>query len=405
MKEYKVEYLIILKNQGSFCNSIKSFNNLLKANDEIEIKSNKLEYKSLEINFENKTGVVTDKEQRFFNLTLTLTKTEKLEDFIDLLKVLREIIYKSGGNINVIWDDISFYYSTLSYPIINRIENLLRKLITKFMLTSVGFDWEQETLPDDVKSVVSKSKRAKNGYVNILHETDFIHLADFLFKPYYKKSIDELFKMIKTSKTIEEIDFNQLKEFVPRSNWEKYFSSIVNCEDGFLNKKWNRLYELRCLVAHNNFITSNEYDEIEEITNSLQKTFEEALNNLDKIKIDIDDKDILLESVVRNKNESYGEFLNKWKILEFELHNSLSLITDKTFDLTIKFGGPVKKAKALLEYNIIDKNLYNEILFLISLRNSIVHKPDIELNNFDLINIIELVNSNIKYLRKLRIEE
>lgn len=405
MTEFKVEYLIILKNQGSFCNSIKSFNNLLRANDEVEIKSNKLHYKDLEINFDNKTGIVTDKEQRFFNLSLTLTKTEKLDDFVDFLKILREIIYKSGGNINVIWDDISFHYSTLSYPIINRIENLLRKLITKFMLTSVGFDWEQETLPDDVKSVVSKNKRPKNGYVNILHETDFIHLADFLFKPYLKRNIDELFKAIKSSKSIEEIEYNQLKEFVPRSNWEKYFSEIVNCEDGFLNKKWNRLYDLRCLIAHNNFITSNDYKEIVEITESLEKTFAEAINNLDKIRIDTEDKDMLLESVLRNKNEAYGEFLNKWKQLEVEIHRSLSLIADTTYDQTINYGGPVKKVRALLEHNIIEKHIYSEIIFLIQIRNSIVHKPDVELTSFDLIKLNDLIETIIAYLKGLRMNE
>ena len=80
------------------------------------------------------------------------------------------------------------------------------------MLTSVGFDWEQETLPDDIKSVVSKRNRPKNGYVNILHETNFIHLADFLFKPYHRQNVDELFKSIKNSKTIEDLNFDKLKE-------------------------------------------------------------------------------------------------------------------------------------------------------------------------------------------------
>lgn len=95
MNEIKVEYLVILKDQGSFCNSVKSFNNLLKANDDIEIKSNKLKYKKLDLKFENKTGTVAGKKQRFFNLTFTLLQPNLLEDYVDFLKVLREIIYKS----------------------------------------------------------------------------------------------------------------------------------------------------------------------------------------------------------------------------------------------------------------------------------------------------------------------
>lgn len=404
MDEFKVEYLVILKDQGSFCNSVKSFNNLLKANDDIEIKSNKLKYNKLDLKFENKTGTVADKKQRFFNLTFTLTQPNLLEEYIGFLKVLREIIYKSGGNVNTIWDDISYHFSLLSYPIVNKIENLLRKLITKFMLTSVGFDWEQETLPDDIKSVLGKNKRPKNGYVNILHETDFIHLADFLFKPYHRQNVDELFKSIKASKSIEDFNIESLKEYIPKSNWDRYFSDIVDCEDGFLNKKWSRLYELRCLVAHNNFITPKDYEELTEISKSLEKTFSEAIQNLDKIRIDSEDKDILIESVIRNRNEFYGEFLNNWKLLEEEIYQILLLVKGD-IDKTVRYRGTMKQLSIILESNLIDKQTFNRIRFLSSFRNSIVHEPNSEIHEKEIVEILSVLRYTISSLRDIRSKE
>jgi hypothetical protein len=404
MNEFKVEYLVILKDQGSFCNSVKSFNNLLKANDDIEIKSNRLKYKKLDLKFENKTGTVADKKQRFFNLTFTLSQPNLLEEYIDFLKVLREIIYKSGGNVNTIWDDISYHFSLLSYPVVNKIENLLRQLITKFMLTSVGFDWEQETLPDDIKSVVSKSKRPKNGYVNILHETDFIHLADFLFKPYHRQNVDELFKSIKKSKTIEDLDFDKLKEYIPKSNWDRYFSDIVDCEDGFLNKKWSRLYELRCLVAHNNFITPKDYNELTEISKSLEDTFLEAIQNLDKIRIDSEDKDILIESVIRNRNEFYGEFLNNWKILEHEILQLLHSVKGHN-DKTVRYRSTMKQLMTIMEADLIDKETFNRIRFLSNFRNSIVHEPNSEIHEKEIVEILNVLRYTITSLRDIRAKE
>lgn len=413
MKEFKVEYLVILKNQGSFCNSVKSFNNLLKANDDIDIKANRLKYKKLDLKFENKTGTVTDKKQRFFNLTFTLSQPEFLNDYIIFLKVLREIIYKSGGNVNTIWDDISYHYSLLAYPVINRIENLLRKLITKFMLTSVGFDWEQETLPDDIKSIVSKSKRPKNGYVNILHETDFIHLADFLFKPYHKRNIDDLFKTIKATQALEELNIDELKEYIPKSNWDRYFSNIVDCEDGFLNKKWIRLYDLRCLVAHNNFITPNDYTELTEISESLENTFLVAIKNLDKIRIDSEDKDLLLESVVRNRNEIYGEFLNNWKLLEHEINQLLLFLNGNHDSIRInvkhyskeKYRGIVRQLETLYEKKMIDKDTYHNIRFLSNFRNSIVHEPNVEIHEKEIVEILNVLRYTITSLRDIRAKE
>lgn len=373
LENLTVEYLVILKNQGSFCNSIKAFNNLLKAHGDIDTSVNKLKYKKFEVDYIINTGIVEDKEQRFFDITLSSNKDE-VTNFVELLKVLREIIHKSGGSINIIWDEISFYYAVLSYPIINQIENLLRKLISKFMLTTVGIEWEQETLPENVKTVISKAKRSKNSYVNILHETDFIHLADFLFKPYSKKSTDELFKTLKddlkNSKTTEYDDF------IPKSNWERYFSKLVNCEDGYLNKQWQKLYELRCLVAHNNFVSITEYDELVNISKELETTFNDAIKNLDKIKIDNSDKSILIENALIHKNVLFNTFISKWHRLQLEVKNiaiKSDLINVNDF---VPFTAIIK---ILAEHSIISDHTLRRLLLLRQIRNKIMQGEDLDI--------------------------
>ena len=45
MKEYKIEYLIMIKHTGAFCDNIDSFNKLLETNSLISVKKDKLFFK------------------------------------------------------------------------------------------------------------------------------------------------------------------------------------------------------------------------------------------------------------------------------------------------------------------------------------------------------------------------
>lgn len=79
------------------------------------------------------------------------------------------------------------YYSQQAYPIIYEIENLMRQLITKFMLINAGLRWEKERTPEDVR----KSINDKNKEPTVLYNVDYIQLSNFLFKeipPDYKSA-------------------------------------------------------------------------------------------------------------------------------------------------------------------------------------------------------------------------
>ena len=139
-------------------------------------------------------------------------------------------------------------FAKRAYPLIYDIENVMRRLIATFMLTTVGREWVAETLPQAVEVAVKKSKRQGDDYINVLHRMDFSHLIEILVTPYSKRSSSELYGKLLSATSTD--DLAQLREFVPQSNWKRYFSTIVSCEDSFLKKRWDALYELRCKVAH-----------------------------------------------------------------------------------------------------------------------------------------------------------
>ncbi|WP_446334608.1 hypothetical protein [Coleofasciculus sp. G1-WW12-02] len=181
------------------------------------------------------------------------------------------------------------------------------------MITNVGVNWEKETLPKEVKSVIETNKaRDRKELNNFLYKVDFIHLSDFLFKPYHNQAIDELYNKIKKAKRPEDLSIDELNNFIPKSNWQRYFSDLVEYEDSQLQKKWEELYQLRCKVAHNNTITKDEFVKIEFLVRELKKKLQTAVDKLDKIEISEEEKETIAENVTVNNKILQAGIINSF---------------------------------------------------------------------------------------------
>lgn len=376
MTSLSVEYLIAIEVKGGFCNSVKSFNNLLSADGDIKIKGNTLTYKELTVGYEVRTDELPEKAQRYFYIKLDCDDSNQVEDFANLLRAVRGMANKAGGHFAVVWDDIGFYYATLAYPKINEIENLLRKLIARFMYTSVGMEWGDTTLPDDLRDSIKRNKRNRQQGANILHETDFIQLADYLFKPYRSPTNgNELIQdRILQANSPADIDIEELKSYLPKSNWTRYFANIVNCNDSFLDKRWQKLYALRNVVAHNSMLTKSDYDEILLLISEVEQPIKEAIESLDKLNIPEDEKVTIAENFASNRGPLYGEFVLLWKQVEAELNR----IQNSTLNQSQpkRYRSPLSAIEELRKAQLIDISLFEDLNHLRKIRNMLVHHSD-----------------------------
>jgi Apea-like HEPN len=370
--ELITEYLIIIEKNSSeafyyLCDTTEEFNKLLQTDSDITIDAGCLKYKKVvEFGFEVKNGTVQDKEQRFFHIKLTFRGDESnINDYTEMLKSIRGTVYRAGAQPETLRDDVSWHFSNKSYPLIHRVENLMRKLITYFMLTNVGKEWVVEASPISVKEAIDKSKRKQ--YVDILHQLDFIHLGDFLFKAYQTRNIAELYDDIEKAQSNIDLNLTLLKEFRPKSNWERYFSKVVSCDDQYLDKRWSSLYDLRCLIAHNAIVTRNDYERIVELVNEVSEHLQRAIDNLDKVHVPTEDRDQVAETVASNINALYGSFIQVWKDLESTL-NRVGNINGST---------RLKPVGVLLPhlYNsgVIDDDQFSEGADLVHFRNRLLH--------------------------------
>jgi len=362
----KLEYLIFVDNDGIKCNNEKTFNHLLQSNPDIEVKNKKINYKSISINYHLSFGQIADTESTYFHLTFDFDNLEEIDQYIAFLKSVKSVIHIVTKSPQTLYDGISIHYSNLAYPVISDIENLMRKLITKFMLTKVGIDWIKERTPDDVKTSINTS----NKDLTYLHNVDFIQLKNFLFSENYPTHKENLIKKLKEAKNVNDLNIEDIKVLIPNSNWERYFSTDITISKEKLIKNWDELYDLRCKVAHNKSFTKSDYEKIMFICNEIKPILNNAIESLSGIEIDKSTREMLKEEIFSNFNVLYGDFISGWRIVE----KYISL-------LSVKFmGEELYKKKSfivyisrLMELGIIEQDLFIRLKTLSFVKNSIVH--------------------------------
>jgi len=312
------EYLIIIDketNSGfySLCNSIERFNEFIESEKELKINNNKIKMDNHSYNYAIKQGKVKGKEQNFFYITLEFKGDEQsIEKYKNLLRTIKKVFKLNKIIVETLRDDLSFHYSKLAYSLIHNIENMMRKFITYFMITNVGKDWVNESSPTHIQEALDKTKRKE--YIDVLQQLDFIHLGDLLFKVYSEDDISNLFKKIKT--LTNNINLNELQNYLPKSNWDKYFKEIIDCDDLYLKKRWEQLYDLRNKIAHTSNFTVGDYEDIQTLVSEVKEKLEKAFENIDTIELLDEDKEQLSENIATNINEDIGIFIKEWNKLE-----------------------------------------------------------------------------------------
>lgn len=297
------EYLIIICKESSdgfysLCKNVKRFEEFITTNSNITINNCSFVQKSNKFEYSLRSGEVKGKEQRFFYIKVYCTNEDRLENYKELLRELRSIFHTKNMIFETLRDDLSFLYAQKAYSLIYKIENLMRKFITYFMITTIGTNWVEETSPEKVKTALVRSKRKE--YIDTLQQLDFIHLGQFLFNTYQEDDISNLFKKIRNISDSDKIDIKEIKAYIPLSNWEKYFNNAIDCSDDYLNERWNKIYDLRNKVAHTSHFSEDDYNKIKSLIFEVMEKLENAFEKIDSITLLQEDKDNITTTLEEN---------------------------------------------------------------------------------------------------------
>ena len=303
-----IEYLIAIKQGDDFCKDEDSYMNFLSVDDTIKIKKNdsaktiRDTSSGLEISFDVKVENVPSKKERIFNVKLCSKEDLANKELNALARKIKKISLKINPDktrIHTIQNDIGTYYAIQAYPIIHKVENSLRGLISKFMILKIGTDWFKSSVNDEI--INSSEKTKSNALTDYLYDLDFIDLSDVLFKPYRRISIQEFDNIIAKAKNIEDIDFQTIQELIPKSNWERHFSEIVKTDEATLRDNWSKLYDIRNMIAHNRYIDQGDFEKLNSLVKVVQPILEKAYDNIDKVKLTSIDKE-LISKIVTNSS-------------------------------------------------------------------------------------------------------
>lgn len=376
MDSYKVEYLSVINSKEDFCKSIASFNSFLQSYDNVKIAGGKIKYEGSSFAYDVQFGDIVEGSQRYFHVRFVCGDANAVDVFKKLLRVVRTLLVKvSGKPPEVLWDDIGSELSQKAYPVVHELENLMRKLITKFMFIKIGITWTKDAVPKEVSESLKMKKEVASH--NYLYEVDFIQLSNFLFKEYSTANSRKLVDALGKAKKIEELDLLELQELVPRSNWERYFSPIVNCKIEYLQPRWERLYLLRCMIAHNNLMSDSDYEEVCLLSGEVKDKLTQALEGLDKIQVSSEQKEDVAENIASEINTDFGDFIHTWNSVLSSLYHLASLTgldAGRKLASGRIVGPPGSVVAALLHAGLLTNNDVETFGVLSSVRNSVVHE-------------------------------
>jgi hypothetical protein len=324
----KTEYLITFDSKDNICTNVEKLKGLLSSHDNIGFpKSNTIAFGDKEFFYQLAQGVLTDGSY-YYDLTFECSEPANSESFSGLLREVRKICTNSSRrNIIILHDGIGEAHCLEGYPIIYRTECIMRKLISKFMAISIGYDWSDASTPKEVLDSVRAPGRQENS--NLLHEVDFIQLSNFLFKQYAKADSKRFFDELKERDDADQVAVCDLRQYAPFTNWEKYFSQRVQCDSEYLQSKWDRLYKLRCKIAHCKGLSLQELEELRSISDDLCEKIQAALNSIGDLHIEDSDREELAENFSSIANHNISIFLHKYNILTVRVRHACELSSNE----------------------------------------------------------------------------
>lgn len=248
----RVELLIVLSKGTHVMGDVAAAINNLKTISSVKVlDSTKLEYKDCNISYTiekiNNKSLVYD-----VNFILHKNGDADIITFEEFIDIYTKVVKAQQGEpkVEVIWNEIKSYYAQEAFPHIVEVENNMRRLISKFMYFQETYDWEQNCVSEKLHSSVRK----ENTGLSLVDSLDFIDLIGILFNEYPLKRFYVNFKEFDVNSSIS---YEDIEPYIPKSNWDRYFSRYA--KDKKIQKIWKEIYEYRCKVAHSRGLTSKEH--------------------------------------------------------------------------------------------------------------------------------------------------
>lgn len=261
---------------------------MININNVLNFKKNNLYYKGEKISYGISDFSIEETNEIVFHMKIESNNESLDVEFEAIDHILSNILKNNGFSITILWNDVYFHYTNKLYPLISKIENKARKLIT-FMLTKAGgTNWKNSHMPQVEKQKAKQVESEGKGFYekNILYNLDFIDISVILFKPYQFVNDNNMFN--KDLKSIRDKNEDEICEFLKKyeykNNWDRFFADKVN--DRSIAKDWDDLYLYRNKVAHNKDMGKDDFKKANVLIERIENVLLDIENKLDDVVIE-----------------------------------------------------------------------------------------------------------------------
>lgn len=271
-----------------------------------------------------------------------IVKGKSKSQIVKCLEYIQYTLLTSGIReryIDIVsYDAVSEYYCNKIYPKLNTLERNLRKLLFNIYIVNFGRDYYKATVGEElqgkIKGVINTdSNKGEKDQIKAEYKTstkkeaeeierlqrffysfEYNDIQKLLFTPSWT-SADEAKKnkFLNEQADLSELSDEELREafskYVPRSDWERFFSNKIDISDIKELIEQIRLY--RNKVAHFKFFYKNEYDDCNKLTSRLNSAIVKAI----KITEDEDFAEKNVEALSESLKDVFAVFANFTKFL------------------------------------------------------------------------------------------
>lgn len=213
------------------------------------------------------------------------------------LKLIQQIGDLNFKYVKILNDEVSDAVAKKIYPLLNSIENFLRKYIVKFFLTKIGIDWWTLAVSKEIrdKSMSKKSNETVFTKPGLVVADVTLMNFDQIGKIIYSQSsiftkVEDIIEKIKSASDIE-----TLRTDVLEGNYAKYFKDTFEQKD--FQKKWEDLTFIRNKVAHNNYCVEQDYLTAKGLVDNLMEILTDADNSIEAFSLSIADKEAVKKAI------------------------------------------------------------------------------------------------------------
>ena len=125
---------------------------------------------------------------------------------------------------------------------------------------------------------------------------------------------------------------------------------------------------LLCTIAHNNQLTRNDYERILAIVEEIKPQIDKAIDNLDNVKVDDVDSEILSENFMSLNDAGIAEFVEEFNKLVMLIGHLCA-----KNGVSSSLAGTSRGLMALYNGKVINLEEYQDLKDLYMIRNSVVH--------------------------------